>query len=588
MVAPSCCRLAAALLAPAWVIAGASLPLAPALADDAAFNWTGVYIGAHAGGAIDYNDFSNPYGTTLFGDEVRSPGPLVGGQIGFNYQLGQAVGLQADASWANMQGTFTCLQPGHGVPARPPNFLGGAFGATCQAEPDAFGTLTGRAGLAVGPQGRILLYGKGGLAWIHNNIDMAINNGQAGSFGPDNARSSSSYTQWGWTLGGGVEYALSGRWSVGLEYDYLRFGDHEVATPQSGPFANPGFPGIAGATAPDGRPADLSQDVHAVKLAINYAIGDRAPPSDASANDWLKKDMAAPPTPGFETELGVRYVYAWSRFQQDLGKPPQALPVNNSRLTWSDMGANAGEFFGRVDTPENVMLKGFIGRGRGDEGHIDDEDWGNAEGSPPTEVTGYQVTDSATTNKISYFTLDLGYDWLRARDYKVAPFIGYNYFGYGMSAFGCTLGMVVPPTPCDADAPPRQLFLQEEDTWISWRLGTSAVLMLTPRLKLTGDVAYLPIVRFSGVDNHPLRVGEGSSTRSPARGDGTGVQLEGLVSYDVTDGLSIGVGGRYWSMSVPSGTTNFFSKGDFINQRFATEQSAVLVQGSYQFNGPAD
>jgi len=112
--------------------------------------------------------------------------------------------------------------------------------------------------------------------------------------------------------------------------------------------------------------------------------------------------------------------------------------------------------------------------------------------------------------------------------------------------------------------------------------------MLTPRLKLTGDVAYLPIVRFSGVDNHPLRVGEGSSTRSPARGDGTGVQLEGLVSYDVIDGLSIGVGGRYWSMSVPSGTTNFFSKGDFINQRFATEQSAVLVQGSYQFNGPAD
>lgn len=217
--------------------------------------------------------------------------------------------------------------------------------------------MTGRAGLAVGPQGRILLYGKGGLAWIHNNIDMAINNGQAGSFGPDNARSSSSYTQWGWTLGGGVEYALSGRWSVGLEYDYLRFGDHEVATPQSGPFANPGFPGIAGATAPDGRPADLSQDVHAVKLAINYALGDRAPPSDASANDWLKKDMAAPPTPGFETELGVRYVYAWSRFQQDLGKPPQALPVNNSRLTWRDMGANAGEFFGRVDTPENVMLR---------------------------------------------------------------------------------------------------------------------------------------------------------------------------------------------------------------------------------------
>jgi len=67
------------------------------------------------------------------------------------------------------------------------------------------------------------------------------------------------------------------------------------------------------------------------------------------------------------------------------------------------MGANAGEFFGRVDTPENVMLKGFIGRGRGDEGHIDDEDWGNAEGNPPIKVTGYLVTDFATTNKITLF-----------------------------------------------------------------------------------------------------------------------------------------------------------------------------------------
>jgi opacity protein-like surface antigen len=156
--------------------------------------------------------------------------------------------------------------------------MGKAFGATCQAEPDWFGTLTGRVGVAVGPQGRILLYGKGGLAWAHTAIDMAIDNGQAGNFGPDNARSKANFTQLGGTLRAGVEYALSGRWSVGLEYDYLHFGNHDVPTPASGPFANSGFQGINGSIAPDGTPASVSQDVHAVKLAINYQLGERSSP----------------------------------------------------------------------------------------------------------------------------------------------------------------------------------------------------------------------------------------------------------------------------------------------------------------------
>jgi hypothetical protein len=331
----------------------------------------------------------------------------------------------------------------------------------------------------------------------------------------------------------------------------------------------------------------VSQDLHAVKLALNYQLGERGSPEP----ELSKSSVAAPAVHGFETELGGRYVYAWTRFQQDLGKPPLALPVDNSRLTWKDQRTNGGELFGRIDTPENIMVKGFIGLGRGDQGHIYDEDWGNVakdSGGTITDVTGYQVTESATTSKIRYFTLDLGYDWLRGGAYKVAPYVGYNYFEYTMSAFGCTFLMFVPPQTCDATAPPRQLFLQEEDTWISWRLGTSAELMLTPWLKVSGDVAYLPYVRFAGIDNHPLRGGDGPSTRSPARGDGTGVQVEGLVSYEVVDGFSLGVGGRYWSMQVPSGTTNFFSKGDFINQRFAAEQTAVFVQASYKFAGPSD
>jgi opacity protein-like surface antigen len=209
MVAPRGGRGIAAALAGACVAGGLTAGLTPAVAGEPTYNWSGVYVGAHMGGAIDYSEFSNPYGPTLFGDTVRSPGPFGGLQIGTNYQSGLAVfGLQADVSGANMQGTFTCMQPERSVPGPPPaaNFIGGAFGATCQSQPDWFGTLTGRAGVALGPQGRILLYGKGGLAWMHNSIDMAVNNIMAGDFGPENERSKTNFTQIGWTL------ALAAKW----------------------------------------------------------------------------------------------------------------------------------------------------------------------------------------------------------------------------------------------------------------------------------------------------------------------------------------------------------------------------------------
>ena len=77
---------AAALWACASLIA--ATVRAPARADDAPFSWTGFYVGAHAGGAMGYNDFSNPYGPSLFGGETRSPGPFIGGQFGYNYQDG--------------------------------------------------------------------------------------------------------------------------------------------------------------------------------------------------------------------------------------------------------------------------------------------------------------------------------------------------------------------------------------------------------------------------------------------------------------------------------------------------------------------
>jgi opacity protein-like surface antigen len=113
---------------------------------------------------------------------------------------------------------------------------------TCRVRPDWFGTLTGRVGTTFGDHGRTLVYAKGGLAWIDDNVDIVTNNAESGNFGPPNATSSASFSQWGWTVGAGVEYALTGNWSARIEYDFLGFGRHDVATPNAATVVEPSFP----------------------------------------------------------------------------------------------------------------------------------------------------------------------------------------------------------------------------------------------------------------------------------------------------------------------------------------------------------
>ena len=46
-----------------------------------------------------------------------------------------------------------------------------------------------------------------------------------------------------------------------------------------------------------------------------------------------------------------------------------------SRLTWDNLQTNSAELFGRVDTPWNVFLSGFIGAGDTFRGGQNDEDF---------------------------------------------------------------------------------------------------------------------------------------------------------------------------------------------------------------------
>ena len=115
-------------------------------------SWGGLYIGAHLGGALELTDVADPFGASIYGDTVRSPGPVAGGQIGYNWQYGRGLfGLEADANWADLFGTETCFA-----------YSGFYVSANCRADIDAVGTFAARFGWLVGPDERHLALRQGG------------------------------------------------------------------------------------------------------------------------------------------------------------------------------------------------------------------------------------------------------------------------------------------------------------------------------------------------------------------------------------------------------------------------------------------
>ncbi|WP_445488934.1 outer membrane beta-barrel protein [Rhodopseudomonas sp. RCAM05734] len=560
----------------------------------APWSWTGFYIGAHVGGAVGTTNFSDSFGPSIFG-KVRSPGFFGGVQAGYNWEAPGSpwvFGVEADISMLDSDGTITCFAS-----------AGDAFNSTCRVRKDATGTLTGRIGYAAGPQGHTLVYAKGGFAWAHDKIDMATNNYLApgtgfGPSGPAIASNSSRYNTFGGTVGAGVEQALSPAWSLKLEYDYLGFGSFNVA--------NIGSTTINGAGAitavvPPGT-SGVAQGIHEFKVGLNYKWGADPGASWAfgSLGYPMKAAYKAPPlvnsAGGWAVEVGGRYVAGWSQFQYGLGQP-EANPLSSiSRLTYDDLITSSGEVFARVDMPMNWFVKGFVGGGTIKNGHINDEDFG----IDPTMA--YTNTNSPEVNGRSrYAVVDAGYDFLRGPAYKVGAFAGYFYYQQKLNAYGCTqiASPANPAAPCAPGNPGFQsvpptgsAILTEYDKWQALRLGIAGEMMLTDRIKLSGEAAYLPYVKFNGEDNHFFGNSGVLASVDPQWGHGRGVQFESILSYMVTDQFSIGVGGRYWGMwTTDAQKTRVIAEGAPIVApppipfRAAVEQSGVFVQASYKFNG---
>lgn len=250
-----------------------------------AWNWAGTYLGIHAGGGLGLTKISDPFGSSIYGDRIRTPAFIGGGQVGYNWQMPTSplvLGLEADLSGIDAVGTNTCLA-----------YSGLFVSENCRVRQDAATTLAARIGYAVGPAGRTLLYVKGGLAGVHAKIDIAVN----GQIPPQ--ETSQNAWSWGGMVGAGIEQALTPAWSLKLEYDYLGFGAGNIATPPSLTQLVLG----ADYVSTTGATADIRQQLHLIKLGLNYRIG---------TDPWTTWPSPAPFSPA---KIGSRHLLssAWLR-----------------------------------------------------------------------------------------------------------------------------------------------------------------------------------------------------------------------------------------------------------------------------------
>jgi len=165
------------------------------------YNWSGFYIGVHAGVAWADVDWGN---VSLTGEPVRTSDQswLAGGHVGYNYQIGSIVfGVEGTISGTDLSDTFKSkVNPA----------------VTYTSEIDWIATAAARLGVA---WDRSLIYVKGGGAWAHLTTS-GLNPPIADAFSLDGTRS-------GWVVGGGVEFLVTNNFVFGVEYNHIDLGSFD-------------------------------------------------------------------------------------------------------------------------------------------------------------------------------------------------------------------------------------------------------------------------------------------------------------------------------------------------------------------------
>lgn len=210
------------LIAGAAIVVSTAGALAADVIEPAAYDWTGPYIGLQGGYGWGSSDVSpedrlSPTSPEARGSPVElfphadgsidAEGFIGGLHAGYNWQMDSLLlGVEADGEFADLSGEtdvdlISCCS----------NW------GELKKDIDWLASLRLRAGYAAD---RALFYVTGGLA--AGGVDMRHRNvEESGTY-------SESETAWGWTLGGGLEYALTDDVSARIEYRYTDLANTEL------------------------------------------------------------------------------------------------------------------------------------------------------------------------------------------------------------------------------------------------------------------------------------------------------------------------------------------------------------------------
>ena len=194
------------------------------------FTWTGIYVGGQIGYGWGQNNtnFGDNFGDfTSF--SYNASGVIGGAHVGYNLQLNQwgpqwgqfVIGLEGDVDGTSLSKSSTLFVPFGASLGFAPYAGVGSFNVNHSVE----GSIRGRIGYA---WDRALIYATGGVAFGGFNGNACVNYAATTQFDAFGACASASTTRVGWTVGGGIDYAVTNNWSIRAEYRYTDFGHATV------------------------------------------------------------------------------------------------------------------------------------------------------------------------------------------------------------------------------------------------------------------------------------------------------------------------------------------------------------------------
>lgn len=203
------------------------MPVKAPVAQVAAYNWSGFYVGVHAGYA--WGEFTSAGDASI---DHEPTGGLFGGQIGYNWQMNNIVlGVEADLAYSTIKGDDTSTFQ--------------IFTINGEHDLKYFGTVRGRLGVA---QNNFLFYVTGGFAYAKTEGRLTVLNG--GAFV---ASGTDTINLKGWTVGGGIEMGLTQNLSARLEYLYVDFDEATTSMNLGFPFTD-----------------QVDKNLNVVRAALNY------------------------------------------------------------------------------------------------------------------------------------------------------------------------------------------------------------------------------------------------------------------------------------------------------------------------------